>query len=566
MLRPILTGQIRPANLMFEPEKGGGGGGSNPDMAREPGNGALEAGNFTAETTSSEDEEPPDFGALGEKHGEPPAAPKAPAPAAPAPEPKPPGETTPPAAPAKPAAPTPPNPAAPKTPKGKPGDEEPFPDIEPLRPREDPARSKPEKKDHPTDPNRYEDGTFKPGKEPKADPKPPEPPKAPEPKPGEKPPEPKPGEKPPEPKPGESKALPKDDADIDGMEPKATASEKTKNDFKALKQIAKEARAEARRIMAEAETLRTQAAAKAELPEEVKQKLTQAEEDAKFRAMFELENEPKARAAYTAKLATAEDTFLKKLMEDPRIKLPAEGEEGFKSAAWLKKVGFDSPEGIAQINAWVRAIRDSTGDELLASEVLDMARGRARIVAERQAEVEALRADRDGYLRKRQEAEKNEFNDWGTEADKTLVQLSQGHDWTDYLKEPENATPEQKAFVEAHNKRVKEEIVPAFNGAVLDVFHRKPAETVSHVFNSMRLKYEVEPELARVKTELEQAQARITELEGLANGVRQVAQVSTAEAAPAAPVTVAPTGISGAEETSADASIDDFLRQKGLRK
>lgn len=509
---------------------------------KEPGNGVLEAGNFTAEDTVSEDDVPPDFGGLDKEEPIPAVKPVTePPPAAPV-EP-----VTPPVTPKEPvtppAAPTPPVERK-RGPDGKflkEGDDEPFPEIEAMKPG---AKGKP-----------AVDPSAPPAKAPEVKPpaaaaKPAEP--------AVKPPVPplegqvKPGEAPPAPKP-----LPKDDADIDGMQPKPTASEKTQNDFKALKTIAKEARAEARRVAAEAEELRAKVGT-TELPADVKEKLARLDEAEKFKQMFELENEPRARAEYTAKLTAAEDKILAKLQTDPRLKLPQ------ADADWLKKVGFDHPEAVAKRNGWFKAIREKLGDEMLVQEVAGLFRDREGVIQGRAAEVEKLRGDRDAFLKERQEHESGEFKRWGTTADQTLVELAKGHDWTDFMKEPDNATPEQKAVVEAHNKRVQEEIVPAFNSAVLDVFNRKPDVTVQHVFNSMRLKFEVEPELATLKTALAEKEARIAELEQLAQGVRRISQPSQAEAAPvkAAPA-VAVENIAGAKEVSSDDAFDAWRAARG---
>lgn len=533
----ILTGPIRPLSPSANMPQ--------PAYGAEPpkeGGGALETGSMTVETISSEDEEPPDFSALDAKErGESiPAMPgtteevretpaKGAEPArAPAVTEKPAGE-----APAKATAPA----------KKGANTEEAMPDIPAMKPEAPGSKA-----EHPTDPKRYADGTFKPGMDPA---KPAEAAK----------PAVEPAKSAAPAKPEAAKPVPADDKDIDAIEPKPNASDRTKNDFKALKESTKAARQYARELEAklkEAETKLT-----GDLPPEIKEKLAAAEESEKFRAMFELENEPKARAAYQQKLTTAEETILKRLMTDERIGLPEKGEGPHKSAEWLKKVGFDSKEGRAQINAWINSIRTSTKDELLADEVKDLFRGRDRVVSERSGEIEKLRTDRDGYLKSRHDEESNQFKSWGQTADTTLMELAKGHEWADYMKEPDGATAEQKAFVAAHNERIGKEVVPAFNKAILDVYGRNPKATIEMVFKAFEADQELRPQLTAARADIAAKDARIAELEAQSQGVRRITEVSRVEQAPGK-VSSTPKGIEGAKEASSDDAIEAYMKEKGI--
>lgn len=536
---PILSSRIPIPMLMLAPEKEGGG---SDQMERDAGQGALESGHFTEENTSSEEEVPPNFdeliGAEPAPREDKPPAPAAKAPAA-TPEPKP--ATPPPATvPDKGDHPSDPKRYADGTFKPKPGEEEPFPDIEPLKPKVP---------------------------EPKPEVKTPEV-KTPEVKPVEKAPEVKPADKVPEAK--APVKLPDDDKDLDAMEPKPTASEKTKNDFKILKDNVRSAREVARAAQKEAEELRAKTAS-TELPEDIKKQLETAKEDREFRQMFELENEPKGRAAYSAKLDGLEAGIVEKLMKDERLKLPE------SKAKALKEVGFDSKEGRQMVSGWIRQIRTPSGnpndpktyypgDELLAEEVRGWFMDRQKVVQDRATEITQMRSNRDEYLQKRNQHEAGEFNRWGGEADKHLVNLSKGHNWTQYMEEPAGATPEQKAVVEAHNARVKDTIVPEFNKAVLDCFKRSPNETVEHVFNSMKLKHEVLPAMEAMKTENDTLKKRIEELEASSNGVRRITTLSQADGAPANPVKPSVSGIEGSKEASAEDALDAFLEDNNIKK
>jgi hypothetical protein len=297
----------------------------------------------------------------------------------------------------------------------------------------------------------------------------------------------------------------------------------------------------------------------AELPEDVKTKLAQADEDRKFREMFELENDPKARAEYSTKLTAAEDAIIKKLTDDPRLKLPKE------EAEWLK-ANFDTEEGIKKRNGWFKAIREKVGDELLVQEVAELFRGRQKLISDRSQEIEKLRGSQGEYLKQRQDQEQGEFKNWGKQADETLLQLAAGHDWADFMKEPPNATQEQKDVIAAHNKRVQEEVVPAFNKAVLDVWGRNPGETIKHIFESFRVKQELEPQIASLQAAVAEKDKRIAELEELASGVRRISEVSQAEQSPPAGTQPAvKLGSPGDKEASSDEAVDAYLKQRGYK-
>lgn len=493
----ILTGRINPVRIMFAPERESGG--------------ALEAGNFHSGNISSEDEIPlelGDDGPLPGGNGQPEIPPSKPAEESGTKEAAPPDDAQ----------------SRARDNKGRfTSQEEQFPDIEPSKPG-DQTEAKAEHQ-----PAAKQQGQQQPA-QPKTEAKTPEPEKKPE--------------------------IPATDDDIDKLEPKPTASEKTKSEFRTLKEIGKSARLEARTAKARVAELE-QKLKDGSLTDEMQAKLKKADEDANFRAMFELENDPAMRAAYAKKLGTVEENIFKLLQDDPRLAMSKERVDK------LREAGIDSEEG-QRLQQWIfKTLRDK-GKDLLLAEVVQAFHGRQNVIKERAAEIEGLRTNRDAYLKQRQEGERNEYSKWGKTADETLTEICNGEDWVNFKDVPENATAEQKAIIEAHNAKVKNEIAPKFNQAVLDVYKRDPKATSTHIFRSFKLDH-VQGRLDTAESELKQARERIAELEKLAGGVRRVSQVSRADQAPSGKVPSNASAVAGSKEVDAEEALDNYLLSIGRK-
>ena len=105
--------------------------------------------------------------------------------------------------------------------------------------------------------------------------------------------------------------IPENDDDIEALQPKPNASEKTRNDFTAAKEAAKKARAAARAALSEAKTLRE---AQGNLPENISKELEdlrkEREEAQKFRAQVMLENDPVFVKEWTDKRIAADASVM----------------------------------------------------------------------------------------------------------------------------------------------------------------------------------------------------------------------------------------------------------------
>lgn len=484
-------------------------------------------------------EEPPDFSFL--EGGNPPPPAKAEAPSA---APKPAAESTPPPAPAKPATPAEPEKGGkpPKLDIKDPNDDLPIPAVKPA------AEAK-ETKEQPIPPTPDEQKKIDDAKKAEEDKR-----KADEAKAEE---ERKKAEA--APKPEETKEFePPTDEEIDKLQLKPGASKQADTDFKKLKnEVVKPMAAELRKLKEQAKNGGNQ------LTPEIEAKLKQAEEDRQWREAFELERDPKLQAEYKTKVEKAEGDLYDLLQNNPRLRMRPEAIEQ------LKQMGLDTEQGRAAHQKILEAVK-KLNDDILFDEVKDAFKARDGVLKERDKKLAELRTQQGGLQQIREEREKEERMGWAKTCDTHLIgALSSTPDLFALKEAPADATPEAKALVEAHNKNLKEVIVPAIHEGIRAVWMRDPEKTMQYIVANLRLPA-VEKERDGLKAKLDEALARVAELEGDGARLKRVTSVSQPGGAPPPP-TPKEEAARKAEESAAkggnaEDAVEEFLREKGLKQ
>lgn len=331
--------------------------------------------------------------------------------------------------------------------------------------------------------------------------------------------------------------------EADQVQVKPNASTATKEGFEKLRGIVKESLGEVKTLRSKVTELEGQAG---KLTPEVEAELKELRE---FREVWGAENDPKFNEEFNTRLTAAEDKFLKTLVEDNALQLPQ------ADADALKKAGFDSEEGQDMLNSILNSVQ-KTGNVLLYERVRNLVLDRNKVADERAAKLEELKGKQGGFLEAQTERQKAEQEEWAKGVNGKMQELFKDAQWGHYREIPADATPEAKAEAEAHNKRLKDEVVPAIQKALGASYARDPEQIAEHIFRSFALN-EAEKERDALKADLAAAQARVAELEQTAGAVRQVSQLASRDAAPP----VKPTA-SASSDMGAEAAIDAFLASK----
>lgn len=341
--------------------------------------------------------------------------------------------------------------------------------------------------------------------------------------------------------------------EIDAMQLKPGASAKHITDFKNLKEMGlKPAVREAVRLRAVVAELEKRPA----ITPEIQAKLTEADKALEWYDAFMLDNSPRVQKEFTEKQTKAEETLFTLLRDHPRLKMTQEAIDKYK------EFGLDSPKGIATRNTIIKAVREAaaeSGDEFLLDEVKDAFKARDNVIKEHERKIESLKNSQGGLIEAKANMEKEERMEWAKEADKALIDIVK--DKPEFLLKPvpANANPAQKLEVDAHNKRINEELVPLLHAGIRAIHGRDAKVTLKHLVESMRVPV-LESSLKATKAELDAAKKRVAELEGDGARMRRVASPSHIDSAPVGPAKPSPT--KSEFDMTADEAVDAYLAEQ----
>jgi hypothetical protein len=384
--------------------------------------------------------------------------------------------------------------------------------------------------------------------------------------PAEKPPETPPASpetpKVPEVKPADAGAKPEFDAEAAAkkldelaINPKASAS--TKEGFQNLKTITAEAVTTVKSLREKVAELEKRGGMTPELEAEVKALR-------EFRDTWGAEHDPDFLKPFNERLTKADEEFVTSLQTNAEIKLPATDAEASMfadeektlriSAETLKRVGIDSPQG-QQITNQIFAILQKSVSPLTYNKALRSFEKRDDIINERNARIGEVKAKQGGYAAAQEEKQKAEMQGYGHAADQKLIKLFAGAKWAEQITPAPDATPEAKANADAHNKWLKEGLVPEVRKYIGAIWNRDPDEAMVAVYKAVAHD-QIAKERDALAAEKTQLEARVAELTKTAQGVRQIAAAPTKQAV--APTPKEPTKL---DQTS-DEAIDNFLASR----
>lgn len=336
---------------------------------------------------------------------------------------------------------------------------------------------------------------------------------------------------------------------LEAIQPKPSASQKTLDGFRDIKEITKAAIAKNKEYAAKIAELEKQPKG----DPAVEKELAELRE---FRATFEAQNDPKIQEEFTKQLTAAEENVLKTLTSDEELMLPqAEADK-------LKAAGFDTPAGRAMINDMLNRVA-KTGNHLLLDRVKDLFRGRFDIVKAHDAKMNELKTKAGSYWEARQQQEEQQRVEWAGKADQTLIKLfaQPGYEWGHWKEVKDGMDPAAKAAAEAHNTHLKDVIIPKIREGIQAVFHKDPERAMEFVAKSYAVDQALK-DTQQARAELEKANQRIKELEETARGVQRISDPTQETSGPSTVVTTSGTDLN----KSADEAADDFLTQKYGRR
>lgn len=347
--------------------------------------------------------------------------------------------------------------------------------------------------------------------------------------------------------------------EIDKLQPRPGTNPKTQDDFRSMKEATKKAIARAKQAEAALKAHQeSQSSGQGKLDPEIEAELKELRE---HKRMVEAENDPAFQKEYGDKIKTAEDGFFNFLTTHPRLQLKKE------TADKIREMGIDSEQGRAAIGSLLKKINES-GDPLLYSEAMAHIQARSSVVREREQKIQEIRANSENFWKNKQEAEKTNLTQWAGVFDKEFAKASAGEngqppEWLAFKPVPENATPEQKAAIEAHNKSM-EPLQARFKDMVVKIHGRDPKEIASAMFRSFA--YEQQEKALKAKeAEVETLKREVDELKAIAKGVKRISEPSRVATTSVTQSNKPAPATSRNGEISADDAVDAYAREKGIR-
>lgn len=245
----------------------------------------------------------------------------------------------------------------------------------------------------------------------------------------------KPGE---EVKPTEEKK-PEPDPELDGIKEPKNLSPKSLEGWKGLKATAYERGQKVKAL--EKELMEVKPLVGKPDPKLEKEVTTLKQELGKYQALFQNENSPEFKAKYDTPKQENEARALEIL---ERNGLPKDVLEKIKTDGIMSVKSSD-------ITAWVKALNLDDGEALKKAYL-----GNKELTTAKAKALEEIHAKPEEFQKQMAEEQTKEFQAYTQKIDETVAALTKDISWARLQEVPANATPEQKAQIEADNAFYKE--------------------------------------------------------------------------------------------------------------
>jgi hypothetical protein len=299
------------------------------------------------------------------------------------------------------------------------------------------------------------------------------------------------------------------DAEIDGIKEPQGMNPANQQNFKNLREVARKYKDLANQHYSEAEEFKKQVG---QIPENIKKEL---EEHRAYRRMFDITNDQEFKDKFDKPSGEAQDEIFKLLKDhggtDEHIKM-------------LKDKGVASiPDKWWEENVFKPLRESDNPNENTAGIIIKQRLEKIRSLQyERQREVEKASGSQSEFLKKKDEdAKAKEVADLSV-IQKRVQEVQSQIPWAQIREVPKNATPEQRAQIEADNKFYRETVEPAFIVALNPQNAQQKVETALAACLSFRL----HKDLAEERETVKQLRAEVSRYKG-ANIIKPSATATT---------------------------------------
>lgn len=357
----------------------------------------------------------------------------------------------------------------------------------------------------------------------------------------------------PEAKGPEIKDPPEPDPEVDGLEKPKGMHPKKAEQWDALHEVARQRGREIKKRdaqIAEMQTAVEEAKKSAPLTDDERKRLKELED-------FEFIHDPvksgRITREFDAKLTAANDALYPLLKSLAIPEAPAEAKklaEDIAAKSGQPVVPILSIEDIQKgggikvrpFSWWEASILNNQGvDGRTRSKIGKLVNEFFDTDEARKAALDQAPKDRETWQKQESERQEAANQQYGeairAEATKLLPSLGE---WASPKIVPLNASSEQKAALEAHNKALNEKYVPAFQANLDARTPDKHAKVAMGIGSPVALYYQSESErltkeLAAAKVEADTERARADKAEGKVSSIKTAGAISRAKASPAAP-------------------------------
>jgi outer membrane murein-binding lipoprotein Lpp/chaperonin cofactor prefoldin len=340
----------------------------------------------------------------------------------------------------------------------------------------------------------------------------------PEPKPAKGDPEPKPAEGEPETKPAETtppideaakKAAELEAIDLDKVKAPDDVSPRNLVNFNKLRDVAKHYKSQIQTTETRLQQLEARNRELESRPGQVPENMMKELEDhRKFRKLFDAENDPEFKRQFSEKLGALDEDVLGILRKNG---LPEETEKQ------LKALGLDK----VSANWWENEILPKlpfVDRERIQKRLAE----RADVTDQRSKELEKFSTQRDQWFEQEKAKVTERFQAEQNQIDQHLDLLTQNIPWARYQEVPANATADDRAKIEAHNKSVAE-LEQNFRNYLFPKTPAERAEIAAAAVASTKLAGAVDDLAGRLRDSNARAEKLEKELEAIRSAGRSPA-------------------------------------------
>lgn len=341
---------------------------------------------------------------------------------------------------------------------------------------------------------------------------------------------------------GEKKELPKDDKDLDSIQPKPGSTSKTENDFKILKLKVGEARTYAREVeqrlqatAQELETIKTSGVT-AETAAKVKELEQQLKERDDILLTVQAEHHPKFTEEWNGKQEKADATLVGLLKQ---LGMPD------KEADAMKEKGLDSFNDAF----WEKNILSKLST-LNRQKVVNAIMGRDQVKSARAEKLSELHTNRDGFINEIKGKEQNELKEFANRSEKHSVKICGQEDWANKKDITDAMSAEEKAAATKHNTEVDGRI-ERVSKAIIKAWQRDPEATTDMAIQAEQAAI-YKGQLDKITAEKTALEERVADLESRLTRKRKAGEIEpTPENTPITPKNETKIGQSASEAISA---------------